>query len=133
MKLFRSIFPLAGILCMQGCATHQALTLAHNVNVPKEYRSGNFSEEHPGYDEFNSTIDRYVDAYERGWNFAVQRYAADINFKDPDPVTGIGWMEEVEGYSAGYYDGRDRIESLIRAYGKSKVSAYLQQFRADRF
>ena len=127
--LFRPLCLLAGALCLQGCATHQTLTLAHNVNVPKEFRSGNFSDEHPGYDEFNSTIERYVDAYERGWACCVARYASNINLEDPSLPGGSGWPEEAYGYSAGYGEARERIESLISMYGKKKVSAYLQQFR----
>jgi hypothetical protein len=118
------------VLAVCGCAsTQQNLTLAHNIDVPKNYRAGNFSEEHPGYSEGNSTIERYVNAYERGWRYAVQRYANDINFEDPSPVSGIGWMEEVEGFSDGYYAAYKRIDQLIRVYGNRRISEYLQQFR----
>ena len=116
---------------LQGCAMHHALTLAHDVNVPIQFRSGNFSEQHPGFDPGNSTIERYVDAYERGWAYCVRRYADNINFDDPSPVAGIGWIEEVDGFSAGYYDARDRIGSLIHTYGKERVSLYLQQYRDE--
>ncbi len=131
MKSAHFICLLAGALYLQGCATHQALTLAHEVNVPKEYRSGNFSDEHPGWDEGNSTIERYVNAYERGWSYAVQRFTRNIDLDDPSTLPGSGWIEEVDGYSAGYADGRDRIEMLIHTYGKQKVSTYLQQFRPE--
>lgn len=112
-----------------GCATHQALTLAHDVNVPKEFRSGSFSDEHPDYWEGNSAVERYVDAYERGWLIAVKRYADDINFDDPSPLVMSGWVEEAAGGGAGYGAGCERITRLIEIYGKQKVSAYLEQFR----
>ena len=118
------------VFAVCGCAsTRPQLTLAHNVDVPKDFRAGNFSEEHPGYDEFNCTIERYVDAYERGWLITVQRYAKDINFDDPSPLVMSGWGEEAAGGGAGYVAARDRIEELIRLYGKQKVSEYLQQFK----
>lgn len=130
-KLFLRLLLLAIPLCLQGCATRQQLTLAHDVNVPKQYRTGNFSDEHPGYDEGNSAVERYVNAYERGWSYAVQRFATNIDLDDPSSLPGSGWIEEVDGYTAGYADGRDRIELLIPIYGKQKVSAYLQQFRPE--
>jgi hypothetical protein len=114
---------------LQGCATRDDLTLQHDVNVPKEFRSGNYSDEHSGYDQGNSTVERYVDAYERGWTYCVERFADNINLDDPSLPPGSGWPEEAYGFSAGYADARDRIESLIRIHGKMKVSAYLQQFR----
>jgi hypothetical protein len=104
------------------------LTLAHNIDVPKEYRAGNFSQEHPGYFAANSTIERYVDAYERGWLIAVQRYAKNINFDDPSPLQMNGWPEEVVGAEAGYAASRDRIESLIQIHGEQKVSELLNEY-----
>ncbi|SRR6266498_5115610 len=118
---------LALVAC--GCAsTREKLTLVHDVEVPREYRSGNFSKDHPGYMAGNSAIERYVDAYERGWLIAVQRYAKNIEFDDPSPLQMNGWQEEVVGAESGYTDGRDRIESLIRSYGKQKVSDLLNQY-----
>jgi hypothetical protein len=76
----------------------------------------------------NSTIERYVNAYERGWLIAVQRYAKNIEFDDPSPLQMNGWQEEVVGAESGYRDGRGRIESLIRSYGKQKVSDLLNQY-----
>jgi hypothetical protein len=103
---------LALVAC--GCvSTRQQLTLAHDIEVPREYRSGNFSKEHPSYMAGNSTIERYVDAYERGWLIAVQRYAKNIEFDDPSPLQMNGWQEEVVGAGSGYRDGRDRIKRLI--------------------
>jgi len=118
-------------VCLQSCATFQpqGLSLAHDVNVPKEFRAGNFSKEHPGYSEGNSTVERYVSAYERGWWVGVDRYASDIDLEDPSTLPGNGWIEEAAGFSAGYADARDRIQLLIHAFGKQKVSAYLQKFK----
>jgi hypothetical protein len=113
-----------------GCVSQKpALSLAHDIDVPSEFRAGNFSAEHPGFSEGNSTIERYVDAYERGWSIAVDRYANDINFSDPSALPMSGWFEEAAGGADGYGAGRDHIEDLIRTHGKQKVSAYLQQFR----
>jgi hypothetical protein len=130
MKSARFI-PFIVALCLSGCATQPGLTLEHNVNVPKEFRSGNFSDEHPGYDEGNSAIERYANAYERGWAYCAARYANNIDLEDPSLPPGSGWVEEAYGFSAGYGDARDRIELLIRTYGKKKVSAYLQPFRVE--
>lgn len=118
-------------LCLQGCATHQELTLAHKVKVPEEFRAGNFSGNHPGYSEGNSTVERYVNAYERGWALAVKRFANDIDFADPSPFVMSGWAEETEGGDSGYSDGCQRIRSLIEIHGKQKVSAWLQQFEPE--
>jgi hypothetical protein len=121
------------VLVACGCASPQPnLTLAHNVEVPKMYRAGNFSEEHPSYDEGNSSIERYVNAYERGFETAVQEYAKDINFNDPNPFIMNGWVEETDGGPAGYGEARERIEDFIRVYGKQRVSEYLQQFRLPK-
>lgn len=129
MKIHSLFF--AAALLMAGCATHQTLTLSHTVNVPKEFRAGNFSQEHPGYSEGNCAVERYVNAYERGWITAVERYANDINLDDPSTLPWSGWVEETEGGSTGYADARDRIQMLIQVYGKEKVSSYLQQFRPE--
>lgn len=118
------------VLAVCGCAsTRQQLTLAHDVNVPKQYRAGNFSQEHPDYDEGNSTVERYVMAYEHGWAECAQRFAQNIDFDDPSQFIFGGWVEEQAGGAAGYCDARNRIYDLIRIYGKQKVSDYLQQFK----
>ncbi|HEU6447185.1 MAG TPA: hypothetical protein VFV23_01950 [Verrucomicrobiae bacterium] len=127
--LLLPVIAIDGLFC--GCATHQALTLSHNVNVPKEFRAGNFSEEHPGFIEGNSTVERYVNAYERGWVLAVERFADNIDFDDPSPFVMSGWPEESFGGDSGYSDGCARIRSLIEIYGEQKVSDYLQQFRPE--
>jgi hypothetical protein len=119
---------LALVAC--GCAsTRPPLTLAHNVEVPKEFRAGSFSKDHPFYMEGNSTVERYVMAYEHGWAECVQRFAKNINFDDPSPYIFGGWVEEQAGGGAGYSAAWDRIHDLIRIYGKQKVSDYLQQFK----
>jgi hypothetical protein len=105
------------------------LNLAHNVEVPKEFRSGIFSKEHYFYSEGNSTVERYVAGYEYGWAECVQRFAKNIDFDDPSPFIFGGWVEEQAGGSDGYWAARDRIEQLIRIYGEQKVSDYLQQFK----
>jgi hypothetical protein len=79
--------------------------------------------------EGNSTIERYCNAYERGFRIAVQQYAKDINFDDPNPFIMSGWVEETDGGPAGYGAATERIEELIRVFGKKRVSEYLQQFR----
>lgn len=116
------------ILVALGCAsTRPQLTLAHDIDVPTEYRSGNFSGEHPGYMSGNSTIERYVNAYERGWLIAVQRYAKDIDYEDDSPFHMNGWIEEVVGGQTGYADAKDRIMQLIYHFGKARVSELLNQ------
>ena len=133
MKAFVICLPLFVIaLCAQSCATHPSeLTLAHEVKVPKAFRAGNFSRDHPGYSEGNSTIERYVNAYERGWALAVERFANNIDFDDPSPFVMSGWVEETDGGDTGYADGCSRIRSLIDSFGKQKVSTYLQQFQSE--
>jgi hypothetical protein len=122
-----AVIVLTFVAC--GCvSTREKLTLSHEVEVPSEYRSGNFFNDHPGYMVGNSTIERYVDAYERGWSIAVQRYAKNIEFDDPSPLGMSGWMEEVVGGDSGYSDGREWIQVLIRSYGKQKVSDLLNQY-----
>jgi hypothetical protein len=37
------------------------------------FRGGNFSEAHPGFSEGNSTIERYVNAYERGFQLCCSK------------------------------------------------------------
>ncbi len=133
MKPIVFFLPLFAIaLCVQSCATHSSeLTLAHDVNVPKEFRAGNFSVEHPGFIEGNSTVERYVNAYERGWALAVERFANNIDFDDPSPFVMSGWAEESNGGDAGFSDGCTRVRFLIDSFGKQKVSGCLQQFRSE--
>ena len=96
-KMLRCVF-IGWALALCGCTELQpALNLAHDVDVPQHYRAGNFSEEHPGFFEGNSTVERYVSAYERGWWIAVQNYANDINFCDPSALAMNGWPEEALG------------------------------------
>jgi hypothetical protein len=119
-------------LAVGGCANTPPtpLTLSHDVDVPRKYRAGNFSEEHPGYDEGNSSVERYVNAYEQGFQAAVQEHVKNINFqRTTNFFIMSGWVEETDGGPAGYGAATDRIEELIRVYGKQKVSAYLQQFK----
>ena len=114
-----------------GCSsTNQELTLAHDVGVPKEYRSGNFSKEHPGYftGYNNCTIARYVDSYELGWLTAVQRHAKNIAYEDSSPFHMNGWEEEALGGVNGYNDACKRIRILIQVYGKKKVYELLNEW-----
>jgi hypothetical protein len=109
-----------------GCAsTHPSLTLAHNIQIPKEWSAGS---EDAGFPDFG-VAERYVSAYDRGWWIMVQNYVKDINFDDPSPIVMSGWPEEASGGDDGYVAARDRIEELIRVYGKQRVSEYLRQFK----
>jgi hypothetical protein len=103
------------------------LTLAHVINVPKEWRVG---ADDPGFPDV-SPIARYVAGYDIGWWLAVERYRKNIDFDDPSPVIVGGWVDEQAGGGAGYSDARDRIEQLIHTFGKQKVSEYLQQFQRE--
>ncbi len=109
-----------------GCASRRpSLSLAHNIQIPKECSAGSEDAAFPDF----GVAERYVSAYDRGWWIGVQRYVEDIDFDDPSPLAMSGWPEEAYGGGVGYVAARDRIEQLIRAYGKAKVSEYLQQFR----
>lgn len=113
-------------LVLSGCAsTRPPLTLAHNIQIPKEWSAGS---ENPGMPDCG-TAERYVSAYDRGWWIMVQNFATDINFDDPSPFVMSGWAEEAAGAQAGYATARDRIKELIRIYGKPRVSEYLRQFK----
>jgi hypothetical protein len=101
------------------------LTLAHNIDLPSHWSAGS---DDSGFPDFGMA-ERYVSAYDRGWWIAVQRYVKDINFDDPSPLVMSGWPEEAAGGDDGYVAARDRIEELIRIYGKQKVSQYLRQFK----
>jgi hypothetical protein len=66
------------------------------------------------------------------WREAVERHVKNIDYQDTfesGVVTGIGWIEEVQGFNAGYDAGTERIKQLVHIYGKQKVSEYLQQFK----
>ncbi len=129
MKQSITTFLGISILVALGCAsTRPQLTLAHDIDVPTEYRSGNFSEAHPGYMSGNSAIERYVNAYERGWLIAVQRYAKDIDYEDASPFHMNGWIEEVVGGQTGYADAKYRIIQLIQHFGKARVSELLNKW-----
>jgi len=109
-----------------GCAnTKPSLTLAHSIKIPKEWSAGSEDASFPDF----GVAERYVSAYDRGWWIAVQQYAKDINYDDPSPFVMNGWPEESYGGPAGYGSACERIDELIRVYGKQKVSEYLQQFR----
>jgi hypothetical protein len=99
--------------------------LAHSIDVPEQWRGGSDQPWQPDI----GPIHRYVAAYDRGWWTAVKRYMETIDFDDPSPLVMSGWSEEAAGGADGYYYARERIEQLIRAFGKQKVAEYLQQFR----
>jgi hypothetical protein len=40
-----------------------------------------------------------------------------------------GWPEEAAGGADGYYYARERMEQLIRSFGKQRVSEYIHQFK----
>jgi len=129
MKQIIIVFLEMSVLAALGCAsTRPQLTLAHDIDVPAEYRAGNFSDAHPGYMSGNSTIERYVNAYERGWLIAVQRYAKDIDYEDSSSFHMNGWMEEVVGGQTGYGDAEGRIMLLIQHFGKPAVSKLLNHW-----
>ena len=117
------------VVTVCGCLnTKQRLTLAHDVDVPKAFRSGSFSKDHPFYfqDGSDCTIARYVLSYEYGWIAAVECFSTNINFDaELNPLRMNGWEEEAVGAANGFDDASRRIESLIRAYGKQKVSEFL--------
>ncbi len=123
------IRPASIILALAACGcanTKPSLTLAHNIEIPKEWSAGSEDANFPDF----GVAERYVSAYDRGWWIAVQRYAEDISFDDPSPLVMSGWPEEAYGGQVGYGSACERIEELIRVYGKQRVSEYLQQFRS---
>jgi len=118
------------VLLLAGCASHRPeLSLAHDVGVPQAHRRGNFSPEHPGYMAGNSAIERYVNAYERGWWACVRKYGHDIRYQlQPADAAGLGWPEEADGWSDGFTAASNRIQNLIANFGEQRVTTYLAQF-----
>ncbi len=116
---------LALTIC--GCAhVPLELTLAHDVRVPKEWRGGASD---PVFTD-SSNIYRYASAYERGWWWCVVSHAKNIEFR-PSCSDGFisGWPAETYGWPAGVDDAQTRIEQLVRAYGKRRISALLSDFK----
>jgi hypothetical protein len=101
------------------------LTLAHTIDVPAHWRGGS---EQPWQPDVGP-IHRYIDAYDRGWWTGVERYMKNMDFDDPSPLVMSGWPEEAAGGADGYYHARERVEQLIRVFGKRRVFEYLQQFK----
>jgi len=115
------------LLVACGCAhAPRELTLAHDIHVPKEWRGGSDGP----YFQDSSDIARYTSAYERGWWWCVFRYARDIDCAPACSDHFIsGWAAATYGWPAGVADARDRIEQLVRAHGKQRVSQFLSEFR----
>jgi hypothetical protein len=117
------------ILLLTGCGcahTSPQLTLAHNILVPKEWRGGASD---PVFRDA-SDIYRYTSAYERGWWWCVVKHARDIDFRPTCSDEFIsGWAAETYGWPAGVDDAQARIEQLIQAYGKQRVSGLLSDFK----
>jgi hypothetical protein len=86
------------VFAVCGCAgTRPDLTLAHDIQIPKEWRAGGGNAAFPDF----GSAERYVGAYDRGWWIMVQNYAKDINFDDPSPLVMSGWPEEAAGADDG--------------------------------
>lgn len=122
------ILLLSVVLVASGCASRhqQRLSLAHQISVPHEWSSGKGIPGPPG----NSDIERYIDAYERGWWAVIREYAKDIDYDPPcDIWTSSGWPAATCGWERGTGDAIIRIEQLIGALGKQKGSEYLSQFK----
>ena|SRR4026207_1255577 len=114
-----------------GCAhAPRELTLAHDIRVPSKWRGGS---EQPWMPD-RGPIHRYVEAYDRGWWRAVEKRMTNIDYQETyeeGVPTAIGWIEEVQGFSDGYWAAVERLERLIGVFGKRKTSEYLQQFRLN--
>lgn len=113
-----------------GCVSWQPherqLSLAHEVSVPPTWASGRATPSPPGY----SDIEHYIDAYERGWWRVVHEYAKNINYEPPPDFWAIsGWPAETAGWDRGSGDALVRIDQIIGAFGKRKVSEYLAEFK----
>src|SRR6266478_3482899 len=66
----------------------------------------------------------------RGWWWCVVSHAKNIEFR-PSCSDGFisGWPAETYGWPAGVDDAQTRIEQLVRAYGKRRISALLSDFK----
>ena len=126
----RRILILSMVLMSSGCVSRQPherhLSLAHEVRVPSTWASGRATPSPPGY----SDIEHYVEAYERGWWSVVHEYAKNIDYEPPPGFWAIsGWAAESEGWFRGTGDAFMRIDQMIGAFGKRKVSEYLAEFK----
>ena len=109
-----------------GCASKPpTLSLAHQVDVPPSWRSGRDTPGSWG----ESDIERYVDAFERGWWSCIELYARNIDFDSKEISFGSGWPSECEGWQAGVWDAAARIRQLVGTFGRERISEYLIQFR----
>src|SRR3954453_21966822 len=95
------------------------------IAIPKRWSAGSND---PAFSDFG-VAERYVSAYDRGWWIAVQERANNIDFQDTCQFVMNGWAEESYGGSEGYWGACDKIDKLVRVYGKQRVSEYLQQFK----
>ena len=78
----------------------------------------------------DSDISRYVSGYDRGWWWCVVQHERDIDYRANSSAYPIsGWPAETYGWPAGIADAQARIEQLVRAYGKLKVSDLLSDFK----
>ncbi|MEO8427280.1 MAG: hypothetical protein ABI651_09240 [Verrucomicrobiota bacterium] len=122
---------LSVVLMSGGCAFRppheRQLSLGHQVSVPPMWTSGRATPGPPG----DNDLQRYVDAYERGWWTVVQEYVKSIDYYRPplDLRTSSGWPAATYGWERGVGDASIRIKRLIDAFGKQKVSAYLSEFK----
>jgi hypothetical protein len=124
--MLRSILILL-LLAACGCTTSQPkLSLAHEIRVPKQWQGG--ANCPPIWSD--SDISRYVTSYDRGWWWCIVQHAGDVDFQPKcSDFSFNGWESETEGWSAGVSDAQVRIEGLIRAYGKQKISISLADFK----
>ncbi len=104
------------LLSVAGCST-VALSLEHKIEVPAAYSS-------PAPTEAGvSPMQRYVDAYERGWwNCVAARIKA---LDDPCRNVAVGWPSEVFGYADGSMAADERVKQLLKSFGKDKTHSYL--------
>lgn len=110
-----------------GCATsHTEMSLAHAINIPKEWSTGS---ESPVFSE-SAPIQRYARAYDEAWWMAIGEYAKDIHYVRMPIYATSGWPEEAAGASAGYCDACDRVDLLLKKYGEGRVVDFLKQFKA---
>lgn len=105
------------ILSLEGCS-HIALTLEHTVLIPSAYSSADRTE------AGESPAQRYRDAYERGWRNCIAERKKTLD----EPCRNIaasGWSSEVFGYADGSIAADERVNQLIKSYGKDKTHSYL--------